>query len=143
MKILLYWIFKGTGFETFQTCITSTVFPKSDVALKSRLFELTYDSTVSNSAKSLLTKNMLNNKNVLNTTSNGEIDRTQLLIETIRAAQAAHAKQLESGQAANSDDETDAVVNPMEPEPNDLKKEKSDEDEIEIIHMTDEPESIR
>lgn len=92
--------------------------------------------------QSLLTKNMLNNKNVLNTTSNGEIDRTQLLIETIRAAQAAHAKQLESGQTTNSDDETDAVVNPMEPEPNDLKKEKSDEDEIEIIHMTDEPESI-
>ena len=140
MKILLYWIFKGTGFETFLPLSFS------DVVLKMRfchLFEATYDNTVSNSAKSLLTKNMLNNKNVLNTTSNGEIDRTQLLIETIRAAQAAHAKQLESGQATNSDDETDAVVNPMEPEPNDLKKEKSDEDEIEIIHMTDEPESIR
>ena len=81
------------------------------------------------------------NKNVLNTTNNGELDRTQLLIETIRAAQAAHAKQLESG-TIDSDDETDAVVKPMEPE-SELKKEKSDEDEIEIIHMTDEPESIR
>ena len=58
-----------------------------------------------------------------------QIDRTQLLFDTIRAAQAAQQAQ----KMEDSEEEPDAVVNPQEPV-NDTKEVKSDDDEIEIIH---------
>jgi len=66
------------------------------------------------------------------------LDRTQLLFETIRAAQAAQQQQQQQqqSQAAESDDEQpDAVVNPSDPPKElDLEEEQDDDDEIEIIH---------
>ena len=60
------------------------------------------------------------------------LDRTQLLFETIRAAQAAQQQQQQqqSLQAAESDDEQpDAVVNPSDPPKElDLEEEQDDDD---------------
>ena len=60
-----------------------------------------------------------------------DIDRAQLLFETIRAAQAAHANNID--QTMSDNEEPDAVVNPAEPI-NDHQKNHSEDDEIEIIH---------
>ena len=60
-----------------------------------------------------------------------DIDRAQLLFETIRAAQAAHANTID--QSMSDNEEPDAVVNPAEPI-NDHNPKSQSEDEIEIIH---------
>ena len=69
-----------------------------------------------------------------------EVDRAQLLIETLKAAQAAHAKKLESGELNSDDEEADAVVNPQEPQ--EIKDEKSDADSVEIIHMNEDGDNV-
>ena len=59
-----------------------------------------------------------------------QIDRTQLLFDTIRAAQAAQQAQ---AKMEDSEEEPDAVVNPQEPA-NDATNDSKSDDEIEIIH---------
>ena len=63
-----------------------------------------------------------------------DIDRAQLLFETIRAAQAAHANNID--QTMSDNEEPDAVVNPAEPinDHHNHQKNQSEDDEIEIIH---------